>query len=489
MADDLIESRKKKLEELKRLKINPYPYSYDAKNSSVEILEKYANLANEQKTEDKVSIAGRIMTFRDIGKVTFMHVQDQNGQIQIYFQADAMKDYGLIKSLDLGDIIGVKGTVFKTKRGEITVFVKEFDVLAKCLRPLPEKYHGLQDTELRHRYRYLDFISNEQSRKNMILRSRIINEIRNYMNKKGFIEVETPILQQVYGGAAAKPFKTRHNALNTDLFLRISPEIYLKKMIIGGFERVYEIGKNFRNEGIDHQHNPEFTMIEAYQAYADYNDMMKLTEDLIRTAAKKALGATRIVVGEGRAIDLEVKFKRMTMKQALKEYVNIDVDKYSEDQLKDLVRTYNLEYHGDLTYGGVMAVLFEELVEDKLIEPTFITDYPIEVCPLTKKHRKDHRLTERFELFINGIEIANAYSELNDPVDQFERLKKQEEQRFADEQGEFHPMDKDFVKAMEYGMPPTGGVGIGIDRLIILLTGNNSIREIISFPAMKPKED
>jgi len=427
------------------------------------------------------------MTIRAMGKATFAHIQDQTGKVQIYLREDDLKkQYGNFTSLiDIGDIIGIKGTVFRTKMGEITIHVDSYELLTKSLRPLPEKWHGIKDIELRYRQRYLDLISNEEVRNTFIKRSVMINAIQSFLSQHGFLEVTTPILQEIYGGAAAKPFTTFHNELKSTLYLRISPELYLKRLIIGGYEKVYEIGKSFRNESIDTMHNPEFTMLELYQAYADYNDMMGLTENILREAAQKTLGKLKFEY-QGKEIDFSKKFQRIKMVDAIKQYGKIDVEK--EKDLKKYIKKYNLKLPVNAPKGVIINELFEALVEDKLIQPTFIIDYPIEVSPLTKIHRKDKNYTERFELFINGTEMANAYSELNDPIDQKRRFEDQLQQRKTCDM-EAHPMDEDFVKALEYGMPPTGGLGIGIDRLIILLTNSPSIRDVILFPSLKPKKD
>ena len=484
---DLFNQRIKKLDEIKKLKINPYPYKYENKDNAKHILEHFKNLKDQEKTKHKVSIAGRLMTIRAMGKATFAHIQDQTGKVQIYLREDDLKkQYGNFTSLiDIGDIIGIKGTVFRTKMGEITIHVDSYELLTKSLRPLPEKWHGIKDIELRYRQRYLDLISNEEVRNTFIKRSVMINAIQSFLSQHGFLEVTTPILQEIYGGAAAKPFTTFHNELKSTLYLRISPELYLKRLIIGGYEKVYEIGKSFRNESIDTMHNPEFTMLELYQAYADYNDMMGLTENILREAAQKTLGKLKFEY-QGKEIDFSKKFQRIKMVDAIKQYGKIDVEK--EKDLKKYIKKYNLKLPVNAPKGVIINELFEALVEDKLIQPTFIIDYPIEVSPLTKIHRKDKNYTERFELFINGTEMANAYSELNDPIDQKRRFEDQLQQRKTCDM-EAHPMDEDFVKALEYGMPPTGGLGIGIDRLIILLTNSPSIRDVILFPSLKPKKD
>ncbi len=484
---DLFNQRLKKLDEIKKLKLNPYPYKYENKDNAKHILEHFKNLKEQEKTTHKVSIAGRLMTIRAMGKATFAHLQDQTGKIQIYLREDDLKkQYNNFTNLiDMGDIIGVEGTIFRTKMGEITIHVDSYELLTKSLRPLPEKWHGIKDIELRYRQRYLDLITNEEVRNTFIKRSVMINAIHSFLSQHGFLEVTTPILQEIYGGAAAKPFTTFHNDLKSTLYLRISPELYLKRLIIGGYEKVYEIGKSFRNESIDTMHNPEFTMLELYQAYADYNDMMDLTENILREAAQKTLGTLKFEY-QGKQIDFSKKFQRIKMVDAIKQYGKIDVEK--EKDLKKYIKQYNLKLSNNAPKGVIINELFEALVEDKLIQPTFIIDYPIEVSPLTKIHRKDKNYTERFELFINGTEMANAYSELNDPIDQKQRFESQMEQRKTCDM-EAHPMDEDFIKALEYGMPPTGGLGIGIDRLIILLTNSPSIRDVILFPTLKPKKD
>ncbi len=483
----LIAERKRKLNELKSMGVNPYPYLYDRKDHAAELIGKYKNLKAEEHTKDKAGVAGRIMLMRPMGKAAFMHIQDQSGRIQLYFKEDILgkENYSLLRKLDLGDIIGAKGIIFKTKTGETTIEVTGFEILCKAIRPLPEKYHGLVDVEARYRQRYLDLIMNPEVMNVFMLRNRIIKEIRNFLDSREFVEVETPILQPIYGGAAAKPFVTHHNALDMKLYMKVSPELYLKRLIVGGFEKVYDMNKNFRNEGIDHSHNPEFTMLEWYEAYGDYNKVMADIEMMIKQVAEKTVGTLKINF-RGKTIDLSRKFERLSMKEALKKYANVDVDRYDDKRIRELISTYNLEYHGDLSRGTIITVLFEELVEVKLINPTFITDYPKEVSPLTKVKRDDNTVTERFELFINGQEFANGYSELNDPIDQRERLEQQEKNRVIDD--EAYPMDSDFVTAIEHGMPPTCGVGMGVDRLVMLLTGSDSIRDVILFPTMKPNE-
>ncbi|MBI5393280.1 lysine--tRNA ligase [Candidatus Woesearchaeota archaeon] len=480
----LVLERIKKLQEIRALNINPYPYKFDKKHDCAELQQRYAALTKEERTQDQATIAGRIVALRRMGKITFSHILDGSGKMQLYFSEDALgaEKYDFLKKLDIGDFVGVHGVIFRTKMGELTVHVTDYTLLTKSLRPLPDKFHGLKDVDLRYRKRYLDLIMNPDVRKTFIQRSLVIREIRNFLDHRGFLEVETPTLQTLYGGAAARPFTTHHNSLNMKLYLKISDELYLKRLIIGGFEKVYEIDKDFRNEGIDRNHNPEFTMIEWYEAYTDYNDQMKLVEQLVSAVAKKVFDTTKVDY-QGTIIDFSPPWKRITMIDALKEYANVDVDKYDDEEIKQLVTTYNLEYHGDLSRGAIINVLFAELVEDKLIQPTFVIDHPVEVSPLTKIHRKTPGLVERFEVFCCGMEIGNAYSELNDPFDQKNRMVEQEKQRITDE--EAHPMDIDFIEALEYGMPPTGGVGIGIDRITMILTNSQSIRDVIFFPTMK----
>ena len=483
--EDLIKERIRKLEEIKKLGINPYPYTYKVTDCIKDIKEKFSDLKEEEKTETKVSIAGRLMSMRKMGKAAFANIKDTSGNIQFYIRKDDVgeKNFKLFKLLDIGDIIGIEGTIFKTKTGELSIYTNNLQLLTKSLRPLPEKFHGLKDPELRYRQRYVDLIMNDDVKETFIKRTNIINEMKAFLNNQGFLDVETPILQTVYGGANAKPFITFHNELKTNMFLSISPELQLKRLIVGGLDRVYTITKNFRNEGIDTTHNPEFTSMECYQAYADYNDMMKLTEEMIAHICKKVLGTTKVKYAD-KTIDFKVPWKRLRMEDAIKEYTELDVENMDDKQLKEQIRKLKLECGN--TRGEMINAIFEDQCEKHLIQPTFITDYPLEVCPLTKIHRKDPRNVERFEGFVNGMELANAYSELNDPIDQEKRLKDQEKARQKGDE-EANPMDSDFVRALEYGMPPTGGLGIGVDRLIMLLTNNDSIREVIFFPMMKPE--
>ena len=468
--NQLMKVRIEKMEELKKKGINPYPYSFN---------KKYV-VSQLKKGMKNISTAGRIVSLRVMGKLSFLHLQDYSGRIQVMLRKDLLKNYDILKYLDIGDHIGVKGDMIITKTGELTILANNLELLAKGIRPLPEKYHGLRDKELRYRKRYLDLIMNPDSKERFILRSKIIQLIREFMTKKGFIEVETPVLQAVYGGARARPFKTRLHSLDMDVFLRISPELYLKRIMVGGFDKIFEIGKNFRNEGIDSRHNPEFTLMEAYWAYSDYKDIMKLVENLYEFIVKKIYGKTRIVY-KGKPLNFKTPWKRLTMKESLKKYADIDIDSLSDKELLKMVKNKGLEAKNR---GDAMVILFEELVEDKLWDPVFITDYPIESTPLCKEHRKKKGLIERFEPFIAGMEVGNAYSELNDPLKQKALLEKQaEELRRGDE--EANPYDKDFIEALEYGMPPAGGLGLGIDRMIMVLTNAESIRDVIFFPFMK----
>ena len=486
--DEFIKERLKKIEELKKLGVNPYPYSYDVKSYSLELQEKYKKLKPEEKTKDAVKIAGRLMTFRDLGKITFGVLQDSKGKIQVTLQKSETpeKDISFFKKfIDSGDFIGVEGTIFRTKRGELSILVKKVHLLSKSILPLPEKWHGLTDKEERYRKRYLDLIMNPDVKSVFLKREKIIDSIREFLKARGFVETDTPYLQTIYGGAGARPFKTHLNALDIPLFLSISPELYLKRLIVGGFDKVFTIARNFRNEGIDKWHNPEFTMMEIYQAYADYTDMMELTEDLFVYVCKKVLGTTKVKV-QGYEIDFKKPWKRMTMAEAIKKYAKINVLKMSEQELLDFVEERKIE-HKYTSWGWLVATIFKHFCEKELIQPTFVVDHPKELTPLCKVHRDDPRLIERFETFCLGAELANAYSELNDPEIQKVLLEEQQKMLSQGDE-EANPFDSDFVNALEVGMPPTGGLGIGIDRMLILLTGQESIRDIILFPFMKPTE-
>jgi lysyl-tRNA synthetase class 2 len=484
----LIAERIRKLEQIRAHGVEPYPYEFSKTHNSDYLLEKYATLSAEQKTEDSVKVAGRIVALRKMGKASFAHIQDSAGKIQIYLREDSLgpKMYELFKLSDMGDIVGIVGTMFKTKTGEVSIAVTSFEMLCKSLRPLPEKYHGLQDIEIRYRQRYLDLIMNPQVKEVFVKRSRIIKAVREFMDSKGFLEVETPTLQTVYGGAEARPFITHINAWNMDLFLSISPELYLKRLIVGGYDKVYTICKNFRNEGVDKTHNPEFTMMEFYQSFVDYNEMMRMTEQLFEFVATKVLGTT-VIDYDGKKIDVKTPWRRMTVKEALVENAQIDVDKLSDEELQDLLDGYNIEYREDFTRGLAIIRLFEELCEPKLIQPTFVTDYPKEASPLCKRKRGNPELIEKVEPYINGWEIGNGYSELNDPLMQKMLLEKQAAELRGGAE-EAHPMDADFVNAIEVGLPPTGGMGVGIDRMIILFCAQPSLRDVLLFPTTKPLE-
>ena len=487
--EEIVKERFRKIEELAKKDINPYPYSYDKKDNCKELQEKYKKLAAGEKTKEKVKIAGRIMTIRDMGKLVFADLQDGEGKIQIQMQdgeTDKNQSEFFKKFIDVGDFAGIEGKILRTKRGELSVLIDKIELLTKSLLPLPEKWHGLQDKEERYRKRYLDLIMNSSVKEIFILRAKIIDAIREFMKEKGYLEVDTPYMQRIYGGAEARPFKTHLNALNIDLFLSISPELYLKRLIVGGYERVFTIARNFRNEGIDKWHNPEFTMMEFYEAYADYNKMMEMFEELFVYVCKKVFGTTKIKC-QGIEIEFKKPWKRMTMAQAIKQYAKIDVLKMNQEELLKFANKNKVKYREE-NWGMLVAGIFEHFCEKELIQPTFIIDHPAETTPLCKIHRKNERLIERFEPFCLGAELGNAYSELNDPVRQKILL---EEQNVKLKQGkeEANPYDGDFVNALEIGMPPTGGCGVGIDRMLILLTGSESIRDIILFPFMRPEKE
>jgi len=484
--EQIREERLKKLKKLRELGLDPFSETkFERTTTAAELHKKFDSLKPNEKREKEIySVAGRIMSKRIHGKACFLDLEDFSGKIQVWMDKSTLGDkYDLIDLIDIGDIIGIKGFVFKTMRGELTIWTQDFKLLSKSLRPLPSKWYGLKDADLRHRKRYLDLIMNKNSREVLIKRSQIIKAIREFLDSKGFIEVETPVLQPIYGGAFARPFITHHNALDIDLYLRIAPELYLKRLIVGGLERVYEIGKDFRNEGIDTKHNPEFTMMECYQAYADYKDMAKLTEELIAYVAKKVFGTT-LIEYQGKKINLKPPWRRITMKEALLEK-GIDVSK-TKEELLEVAKQKGLEVNENFTKGDLINEFFEELVEPELIQPTFVFDYPVEISPLAKRKAEDPSFTERFEAFIAGMEIANAFSELNDPIDQKQRFLEQAKRRKLGLESE--PYDADFIEALEYGMPPTGGLGIGIDRLVMILTNTPSIRDVIAFPTLRPKK-
>jgi lysyl-tRNA synthetase class 2 len=483
--NEIMRVRRLKLQELQESGKDPFKtVKFNVTCSAKHIVENF-----EKMEGDTVSIAGRLMSKRSMGKASFSDIQDRTGRIQLYVRIDEVgkESYEEFKKYDIGDIVGVEGQVFKTHKGEISIKVKEITLLAKSLMPLPEKWHGLKDVDLRYRQRYLDLIVNPNVKKTFIQRSKIIKAVRKYLDEKGFLEVDTPLLNTIPGGAAARPFITYHNTLDIDLYLRIAPELYLKRLIVGGLEKVYEMGRMFRNEGISIKHNPEFTMLEVYQAYTDYKGMMELAEDLISTVAREVLGTTRITY-QGKEIDLTPPWERMTMIEAVMKFTGIDFDKIdTHEEALEVAKEKGIQVKDDMTKGEVLSQVFEELVEEHLIQPTFIYDYPVEVSPLTKRKPDRPELTERFEIFITGREMGNAYSELNDPLDQRERFINQVKKREAGDE-EANMMDEDFLTALEYGMPPTGGLGIGIDRLVMLLTDSYSIRDVLLFPTMKPKD-
>lgn len=483
--NEILRVRREKLKKLRDENRDPFEITKYSPNSySEDIINNFEELEGSD-----VCIAGRIMSKRVMGKASFAHILDSKGKIQIYVQVNQIgpEAYEDFKTLDIGDIIGVKGEVFRTRKGEISVKAQEITLLTKSLQPLPEKWHGLKDPDLRYRQRYLDLIVNPEVKKTFIIRSQVIREIRRYLDDRGYIEVETPILHNTAGGAAARPFITHHNTLDIDMYMRIATELHLKRLIVGGFDKVYEIGRIFRNEGMSVKHNPEFTTIELYEAYADYEDIMNLTEDMISSVAKQVLGTT-VVSYQGQEIDLTPPWRRMTMVEAVREYTGLDFYTLSTDEeARKAAKSIGVPVEDNMKWGEVLNAVFEEKVEDKLIQPTFIKDYPIEISPLAKRMKDDPRLTYRFELFITGREIANAFSELNDPIDQKERFIEQAKLRASGDE-EAHMMDEDFVNALEIGMPPTGGLGIGIDRLVMLLTDSYSIRDVILFPTMRPKE-
>ena len=489
--NDQLLVRRQKMQNFRDHGIDPFGGRFERTHLSQEIIEQYGELSKEEleETPHEVIIAGRVMTKRGKGKAGFAHIQDLKGQIQIYVRKDAIGEeaYEFYNTVDLGDILGIKGTVFKTNVGELSVKAKEVEFLTKALRPLPEKFHGLKDVEQRYRQRYLDLLTSDASKETFILRSRIIQSMRRYLDNAGFLEVETPMLHSIAGGASAKPFITHHNALDMELYIRIAIELHLKRLIVGGLEKVYEIGRVFRNEGISTRHNPEFTMLELYEAYADYNDIMALTENLVAHVAKEVLGTTTVQYGEDE-IDLAVGWKRLHMADAVKEYTGVDFWKHmTKAEAQALAKEHNIDVKPTMEVGHILNEFFEQEVEEQLVQPTFIYGHPVEISPLAKKNPKDERFTDRFELFIVRREHANAFTELNDPIDQRQRFEAQLIEK-AEGNDEAHEMDEDFIEALEYGLPPTGGLGIGIDRLIMLMTNSSSIRDVLLFPQMRPKE-
>lgn len=486
--NDQLVVRREKMNTMRENGLDPFGKRFERTHFTKELIEQYGEAENEELETNNISVtlAGRIMTKRGKGKAGFAHIQDLTGQIQVYVRQDAVgeEQYKVFTSADLGDIVGVVGTVFRTKMGEFSVKVTNFVFLTKALRPLPDKFHGLKDIEQRYRQRYLDLIMSQESKSTFITRSRIIQSMRRYLDDHGYLEVETPMMHAIAGGASARPFITHHNALDMPLFMRIAIELHLKRLIVGGLEKVYEIGRVFRNEGVSTRHNPEFTMIELYEAYADYRDIMSLTENLIAHIAQEVLGTTTVQYGEYE-VDLKPEWKRLHMVDAIKEFTGADFwQEMSVEEARELAKEHGVEINNNMLYGHIVNEFFEQKIEDKLIQPTFIYGHPVEISPLAKKNDEDPRFTDRFELFIVAREHANAFTELNDPIDQRERFEAQLKER---EQGndEAHLMDEDFVEALEYGMPPTGGLGIGIDRVVMLLTNSPSIRDVLLFPLMR----
>lgn len=492
--NELMRRRREELDTLQKLGINPYPYNFNVTDFSTNIINNYS----ETDPQHDVAIAGRIMSIRRMGKASFCHVQDAQGRIQCYLRKDDVGDsYETFKLLDIGDIIGVEGYVFKTKMGEISVHARKFEILSKSLRPLPivkEKvddqgnktiYDPFSDKELRYRQRYVDLAVNSQVRDVFVKRALILRSIRKFLDDRGYLEVETPILQPMYGGAFARPFTTHHNALDIDLYLRIADELYLKRLIVGGYDGVYEFAKDFRNEGMDRSHNPEFTMMELYVAYKDYIWMMNLVEEMVSKIALAVNGTMKWKVGDNE-IDFTPPWKRISMYDVIKEYTGKDLRNKSEEEIRAIAKELHVEVDPGMGRGSIIDEIFSEKVESKLIQPTFITDYPVEMSPLAKKHRSEPGLVERFEVMVNGHELCNAFSELNDPIDQRQRFEEQMKLRARGDE-EAQVLDEDYLRALEYGMPPTAGLGIGIDRLTMLFTNQDSIRDVLFFPQMKPE--
>ena len=489
MTSRLERVTEQRLDSLSRIRargIDPYPHSYHPSHT---VRETITLFDGQGEGSQDISLAGRIVARRSMGKISFIDIRDSSGKIQLSFRHDLLgrERYELLQDIDIGDIMGAEGKLFRTKAGELTLEVSDFAMLCKSLRPLPEKWHGLADVEKRYRQRYLDLISNEESKNIFTLRSKIIAAIRSFLDKQGFMEVETPVLQPNAGGALARPFVTHHHALDEDLYLRIALELHLKRLVVGGFDKVYEMGRAFRNEGISVRHNPEFTLLECYQAYSDYNDMMRLVEEMLSHIAQEVLGNTKLDCN-GKTIDLGLPWQRLCLREAIKNYCGIDFEDYPDAaSLGARMAELGMEIELSKGRGRLVDELLSTFVEPNLIQPTFLLDYPVEMSPLAKRKRGNDRLVERFEGFVAGREIANAFTELNDPLEQRERFRQQLKEQVADEEVEI--ADEDFLQALEYGMPPTGGLGVGIDRLVMLLTGQQSIREVILFPQLRAKPE
>ena len=486
--DRIAQQRRQKLDRIRGRGINPYPYGYHRSHTTQQALDLLKQQEEKQTEAPVVSIAGRITANRPMGKISFLDLRDGSGKIQLCFYKDRLSEerLELFKDIDIGDIIGVSGKLFRTKSGEPTIEVENFTLLAKSLQPLPEKWHGLIDVERRYRQRYLDLIANAEAREIFRVRSQVINAIRDFLNRRGFLEVETPVLQPSAGGALARPFTTHHHALDQDFYLRIALELHLKRLIIGGFDKVYEVGRIFRNEGISTKHNPEFTMLESYEAYADYNDIMRMVEEMVSEVCHRVLGTEKVEFGD-ETINLKPPWQRLELRQAIIKYCGIDFEQYPDaDSLRAAMLRLKMEVDPQKDRGRLIDELISTFVEPNMIQPTFLLDYPVEMSPLAKTKPDNNRLVERFEAFAGGMEIANAFTELNDPIEQRERFLRQQKERKPEAEIE-ETIDEDFLLALEYGMPPTGGLGVGIDRLVMLLTGQQSIREVILFPQLKEK--
>ena len=487
-TEEMISIKRNEIENIKKEGIDPFGQRFERKHKIGEVIQKFNQLGIGESSQEKVTIAGRIMALRKHGKAAFADIEDIEGRMQIYIKSNKVgqKTFELFSKIDVGDIIGITGLVFRTKMGELTIFTEELTLLCKSIRSLPEKWHGLKDIETRYRKRYLDLIVNSSVRDIFIKRSKVIRSLRNFLDSKGYLEVETPIMQPIPGGATARPFITHHNALDRDFYLRIAPELYLKRLLVGGLEKVYELSRNFRNEGISTKHNPEFTMVELYEAYGNYHTMMQITEELIVYIVKNVLGKLEIEY-QGKSINFSSPWKKISMHDSIQEACGIDMEKLPEKDFVKIIRENNLDIKNSASRGEITNELFEKYVEPTLIQPTFIIDYPLEVSPLSKQKKDNPELVERFELFINSMELANAFTELNDPTEQKRRFEEQAAKKEAGDL-ESHFMDKDYIEALEYGLPPAGGLGIGIDRLMMLLTNSSSIKEVILFPQLKTKE-